>query len=84
MERKFEQELYIENITKEADPVSLGCRERNMLHDFTFFRQPSNLSGSPLHILFSSHIAVNVTIGMALFHQVNGPFGVVDRFILVL
>lgn len=57
MERKFEQKLYIETITKEADPVSLGCRERNMPHDFTFFRQSSNVSGSPLHISFSSHIA---------------------------
>lgn len=84
MERKFEQELYIENVTKEANPISLGCRERNMPHDFSFFRQPSNLSGSPLHISFSSHIEENVTIGMALFLQVNGPFGVVYRFILVL
>ena len=84
MKSKFEQELYIENVTKEVDPIILGCWERSMPHNFAFFRQSFNLHGSPPHVSFSSHIAQTVTTRMVLFLHENGPFEVVDKFILVL
>lgn len=38
MERKFEQELYSQSVPFEVGPVSLGWGERNMPHNFAFFR----------------------------------------------
>lgn len=85
MKGKFEQELYIENVTKEVAPIILGCWAGIMPHNFAFFYTESfNLHGGPPHLWVTSHIAQTATTGMVLFLHENGSFRAVYEFILVL
>lgn len=52
MEGKFEQELYIENMTKEVDPVGLGCKKRNMPHKLAFFFKTKSPIHQKAHLMF--------------------------------